>query len=173
QDMHRDFTCDVGTGMESHALHGEGIYYEARDRLWVNLYVPSTARWADAGVQLAMATEFPEGESANLTLQLRAPKEFTLLLRRPYWAGGGFLVKLNGQTVVAPVQEPAPDSLDLSGRSQYRRPAHEASSYVELKRLWRSGDVVEVTLPKALHLEHLPDNPHRVSLMWGPLVLAG
>jgi len=173
QDMHRDFTCDVGTGMESHALHGEGIYYEARDRLWVNLYVPSTATWAEAGVKLVMETDFPEGETAKLALELRAPKAFTLALRRPYWAGGGFLVKLNGQTVVAPVQEPAPDSLDLSGRSQYRRPAHEASSYVELKRLWRSGDVVEVTLPKALHLEHLPDNPHRVSLMWGPLVLAG
>jgi uncharacterized protein len=28
-DMFRSFTCCVGTGMESHALHGDGIYYEA------------------------------------------------------------------------------------------------------------------------------------------------
>ena len=27
-DMHRSFTCCVGTGMESHALHGLGLYYE-------------------------------------------------------------------------------------------------------------------------------------------------
>ena len=173
QDMFRDFTCDVGTGMESHALHGDGIYYEADGRLWVNLYVPSSATWAKAGVQLAMETDFPEGETAKLALRLEAPQQFTLALRRPYWAGQGFRVRLNGQTVVAPGQEPAPDSFDQSGRSQYRRPPYDASSYVKLKRLWRSGDVVEVALPKALHLEPLPDNPHRVSLMWGPLVLAG
>ena len=29
-DMHRSFTCCVGTGMESHALHGLGLYYESR-----------------------------------------------------------------------------------------------------------------------------------------------
>ncbi len=173
QDMFRDFTCDVGTGMENHALHGDGIYYEGDDRLWVNLYVPSTATWAKAGVQLAMETDFPEGETAKLALRLKTPHQFTLALRRPYWAGRGFQLKLNGQTVVAPDQEPAPDSFDQSGRSQYRRQPYDASSYVELKRLWTSGDVVEVALPKALHLEPLPDNPHRVSLMWGPLVLAG
>jgi hypothetical protein len=29
QDMQHDFTCCVGTGMENHALHGDGIYYES------------------------------------------------------------------------------------------------------------------------------------------------
>ena len=43
-DMHRSFTCCVGTGMESHALHGLGLYYEIGDKLYVNLYAPSTAR---------------------------------------------------------------------------------------------------------------------------------
>ena len=172
QDMFRDFTCDVGTGMENHALHGDGIYYEGDDRLWVNLYVPSSATWAKTGVELTMETDFPEGETAKLALRLRAPREFSLALRRPYWTGQGFLVKLNGQ-IVEPGQEPAPDSLDRTGRSQYRRPAYEPSSYLELKRRWTSGDVVEVALPKTLHLEPLPDNPHRLSLMWGPLVLAG
>src|SRR5436309_2507856 len=118
QDMFRDFTCDVGTGMESHALHGDGIYYEADGRLWVNLYVPSSATWAKAGVQLAMETDFPEGETAKLALRLEAPQQFTLALRRPYWAGQGFRVRLNGQTVVAPGQEPAPDSFDQSARGQ-------------------------------------------------------
>ena len=31
-DMNRSFTCCVGTGMESHALHGLGLYYEAGSR---------------------------------------------------------------------------------------------------------------------------------------------
>jgi hypothetical protein len=47
------------------------------------------------------------------------------------------------------------------------------SSYVELKRTWKSGDVVTLSLPKALRLEPLPDNPRRVAILWGPLVLAG
>ena len=36
-------------GMESHALHGLGLYYEAGDRLWVNVYAPSIAHWESAG----------------------------------------------------------------------------------------------------------------------------
>jgi hypothetical protein len=46
-------------------------------------------------------------------------------------------------------------------------------SYVELKRTWKAGDTIELTLPKALHLEPLVDNPGRTAIMWGPLVLAG
>jgi DUF1680 family protein len=152
QDMFRDFTCCVGSGMESHGLHGDGIYYESGDRLWINLYVPSTAIWKSAGVKLAMDTNFPEGESATLTISLPTPKQFTLSLRRPSWAGKGFLVKVNGKVVTL-----------LS----------TAGSYIELTRTWKSGDAVELALPKVLHKEAMPDNPNRVALMWGPLVLAG
>ena len=62
QDMEEDFTCCVGSGMESHALHGDGLYYESGDTLWVNLYAPSTADWKAAGVRLTVTTSFPEGE---------------------------------------------------------------------------------------------------------------
>ena len=91
------FTCCVGSSMESHALHGHGLYYEAGDKLWVNLYAPSTAEWPAAGVKLVMETDFPEGESATLKFTLAAPKEFTIALRRPFWAGAGFSVKINGE----------------------------------------------------------------------------
>jgi hypothetical protein len=152
QDMAESFTCCVGTGMESHALHGYGIYYENGDKLWVNLYAPSTAAWKTAGVTLAMDTDFPEGDSAALTVTLQEPREFTLALRRPAWAGEGFRVKVNGEAIA-----------DLPG----------PGDYVDIKRTWATGDKVEVTLPKQLHLEPLPDNPQRVAVMWGPLVLAG
>jgi hypothetical protein len=152
QDMFRDFTCCVGSSMESHALHAYGIYYESGDKLWVNLYAPSTAEWEAAGVKLTMDTNFPVGESASLKLTLQSSKKFTLALRRPYWAGAGFSAKVNGQAVK---NLPKPDS------------------YVELNRGWNNGDTVELTLPKTLREEPLPDNPRRVALMWGPLVLAG
>jgi DUF1680 family protein len=152
QDMFRSFTCCVGSGMESHALHGDGLYYESGDKLWVNIYAPSTAKWEASGVDLAMDTNFPEGESASLKLTLKAPKQFTLALRRPSWAGEGFAVKVNGQTVK---QLPAP------------------GSYVELKRKWKTGDTVAVALPKTLRLEPLPDNKRVTAIMWGPIALAG
>ena len=152
QDMFRDFTCCVGSGMESHGLHGDGIYYESGDRLWVNLYVPSTATWKSAGVELAMDTSFPEGESATLKLTLPKPKQFILQLRRPSWTGAGFAVRVNGKIVTL---------LSTPG------------SYIQLTRTWKSGDTVTVTLPKTLRLEGLPDNKNRAALMWGPLVLAG
>ena len=152
QDMSRSFTCCVGSGMESHALHGLGIYYESGDRLWVNLYAPSIAKWDAAGVELDMETTFPEGESAAVKLTLRAPKAFTLALRRPSWAAGGFTVTVNGS---AAMNLPQP------------------GSYVELTRTWKTGDVVRLTLPKALRLDLLPDSPRQAAIMWGPLVLAG
>ncbi len=152
QDMQGSFTCCVGSGMESHALHGDGLYYEAADRLWVNLYAPSTARWQAADTVLTMATDLPEGGAATLTLDPAAPRLFTLALRRPAWAGDGFAVKVNGEAVTA---LPKP------------------GAYVELKRTWKRGDRVELAFVKTLRLEPLPDNPRRAAILWGPLVLAG
>jgi len=180
QNMLRSFTCCVGSGMESHALHGDGIYYEAKNRLWVNLYAPSTAEWTAMGAKLTVETDFPEGESVKLTLALDAPKEFTLALRRPYWVGDGFGVKVNGESVPDVGRRKTEDggqkAAPSSGnpKSGIRSPQFpESGSYVELKRTWKSGDTVELTLPKTLRLEPLPDNPRRVAILWGPLVLAG
>ena len=172
QDMMRSFTCCVGTGMESHALHGHGIYYESGDRLWVNLYAPSTAEWSAAGARLAVETGFPEGETAKLALTLQAPREFTLALRRPYWAGENFSVSVNGQAVSERVVREKGAGDEERGGTLYDWP-YVASSFVELKRTWRSGDTVEVSVPKSLWLEPVPDNARRVAIMWGPLVLAG
>lgn len=176
-DMFQSFTCCVGSGMESHALHGDGIYYEAGDKLWVNIFASSTAEWKAAGAKLEMETSFPEGDSATLKLTLKSPKQLTLSLRRPYWAGEGFTVKVNDESVSEDVINPGRDEA-AGGRGGFRRSqsgqsSRKASSYVELKRAWKSGDTVSLVLPKTLSLEPLPDNPRRVAVMWGPLVLAG
>jgi DUF1680 family protein len=162
QDMARDFTCCVASGMESHGLHGDGIYYESppavhemSDRLWVNLYVPSTAEWKSAGVNITMDTSFPEGDSAILRLALPKPKRLRLMLRRPSWAKAGFAVAINGINDRRVIESSAP------------------GSYVELNRIWKNGDIIRLRLPKTLHQEATPDNSGRVALMWGPLVLAG
>ena len=168
-DMFQSFTCCLGTGMENHALHGDGIYYESVDKLWVNLYVPSTAEWKAAGVKLEMETTFPEGDSASIKLTLAEPKEFTLALRHPVWAGAGFSAKVNGELVKGDTNAVS------SGRQAYGRNSAPlpTSSYLEIRRRWSNGDTIELALPKSLHLEALPDNPRRAAILWGPLVLAG
>lgn len=145
------FTCCVGSAMESHALHADGLYYESGDKLWVSLYAPSTADWKSAGVKLDMSTDLPIGQTATVTVTPQSPKKFTLALRRPFWAGEGFTVKVNGSAIKTP----------------------PANSYVEISRTWKAGDKVELAMPKTLRKEALADNPNRFAVMWGPLVLAG
>ena len=176
QNMLQSFTCCVGTGMESHALHGDGVYYESDDTVWVNLFVPSTAQLtvgAAAGASLAMDTDFPDGGSAKITVTSPKPKEFTLAIRRPSWAGDGFAVKVNGaiveQPTLASLRAGAAGGRDTGTDERVLQP----SSFVELKRTWKTGDTIELSLPKSVRLEPTADNRRVAAIMWGPLVLAG
>jgi DUF1680 family protein len=171
QNMLQSFTCCVGSGMESHALHGDGLYYESDDTIWANLYVPSTATFAN-GVNLKMDSSFPDGDSATMTLTMPASKTFTLAVRRPFWAGDGFVIKLNGTAL----EQPKMDTFLARGSGGRNAPTNDpvpVSTYVEINRAWKSGDVVELTLPKSLRLEPTPDNKTVSAITWGPLVLAG
>ncbi len=173
QDMQRDFTCCVGSGMESHGLHGLGVYYESDDTIWVNLFVPSTADCELGGAKLAMESSFPDGDSATIRVTLPAPKEFTLAVRRPVWAGDGFRIAVNGE----PLPQPPIASLNdpvAGGRAGGLGNESEvqSSSYVNIKRTWRPGDTVSLVLPKSLRLEPTADDPTVTAIMWGPLALA-
>jgi uncharacterized protein len=157
QGKFQSFTCCVGSAMESHALHADGLFYEsqgneANPKLWVNLYAPSIADWKSAGVKIEVATDLPIGQTATIKITPQASKKFTLAVRRPFWAGDGFGVKVNGSVF---------------------KTAAPADSYVEIARTWKPGDTVEVTMPKTLRKEALAGNPDRFAVMWGPLVLAG
>ena len=147
------FTCCVGTGMESHALHGDGLYYASGDeQVWIPMYVASTATWADASVELKVETDMPLGDKATITLSSDEPRTFTLSLRRPAWAGDEFAVAINGETVG-----------DLG----------QPDSFINIDREWKSGDTIEVTLPHTLRAEPVENDENRAALMYGPLVLGG
>lgn len=118
----------------------------------MSLYAPTTVDWTSQGVKLEMVTDLPMGDAATLKITSGKSKEFTLALRRPYWAGAGFTVKVNGKAV---------------------QNVSKPDTYVEITRKWKVGDTVELVLPKTLRKEPLPDNPNRMAIMWGPLVLAG
>jgi hypothetical protein len=108
----------------------------------------------------------------------RSPKALTLAVRRPSWAGDGFAIKVNGAAVDLGPSAASGRGGNAAGRAGGAgrggdEAAPAASSYVELKRTWKTGDVVELVLPKSLRLEPTPDNKRVAAIMWGPLVLAG
>jgi hypothetical protein len=152
QSKFDSFTCCVGSQMEMHALHSYGIYDESGNKLWITQYAPTTVDWASQGMKLEMLTDLPMGDSATFRITAGKPKMATLAFRRPYWVGPGFSVKVNG-VAVKNVSKP--------------------DSFIEVSRKWKPGDTVELILPKTLRKEPLPDNPNRMAIMWGPLVLAG
>lgn len=168
QDMQRDFTCCVGTGMENHALHGDGIFYQSDDTVWVNIFAPATAQ-LDHGVTIAMESGFPDGDTAKLTIA-KGARSFTLAVRRPGWAGDAFAVKVNGESVTVPTMA----SLRVGGGGGRDVGLEETtSSYVRITRAWKAGDVVELAIPKTIRLAPTPDDKTVAAVMWGPIVLVG
>lgn len=149
---HDSFWCCTGTGIENHARYGEGIYFHSEDALWVNLYVPSELAWAEKGLTITQQTRFPEEPVTKLSFDCQRPVKLEVLLRKPYWLVGPMTLKLNGKPVAGSETE---------------------TGFVSIEREWRAGDVLEVALPMGLHLAPMPDNPGRVAVMYGPLVLAG
>lgn len=147
----QSFWCCTGTGMENHAKHGNAIYFHGNDALFVNLYIASELHWAGQGVRLLQTTRFPEEGSARLAFGMARPREFAVRLRHPAWCRR-LTVRLNGRVVAE---------------------SDQAARYVDVRRTWRDGDVLEVEMPMHVHAAPLPGAPGVVAVMYGPLVLAG
>jgi len=146
------FWCCVGTGMENPGRYGEFIYARAKDRVYVNLFIPSELSVSNAGMVLRQETTFPDEERTQLNLQLKKPVTFTLNIRHPIWVSeGDFSVKVNGRSVAV---ESTP------------------SSYAAIRREWKNGDRIEVSLPMRTTIERLPDGSDWVAILHGPIVLA-
>src|SRR5688572_6623932 len=146
------FWCCVGTGMENHAKYGDSIYFHNDDALWVNLFIPSELNWRKKGLSLKQETQYPETDKVSFTLKTTRPVTFALRLRYPGWATSGVQVAVNG----------AMQSINA-----------KPGSFIELRRKWKNGDRVDYTMPMSLRVETMPDNPHRVAVLYGPTVLAG
>ena len=139
-----NFWCCVGTGMENHAKYGDSIYFHDDHTLFVNLFIPSEHTWKQKRVVVRQETRFPEEEAAHLTISVQHPTRMALNIRHPSWADT-FSVTVNGTPVKA----------------------------AAIDRVWHNGDRVDVRMPMHLHIESMPDNPHMIAILYGPMVLAG
>lgn len=148
--VHEGMWCCVGSGLESHARHGEFIYAHDGDALYVNLFIASTLDWRDRGIRITQSTRFPDEPRTRLTVQ--GAGSFALKVRYPGWVAPGALkLKLNGK--------PVPVTAKPGG-------------HVELRRAWRDGDRVDVELPMRTTLEPMPGLKKFVAVLHGPIVLA-
>ena len=142
--------CCVGSGIESHARHGEFIYARDGDSLYVNLFIASTLDWRERGIHLTQSTRFPDEARTRLTVHDAGT--FALKIRYPGWVAPGALkVKLNGKPVAV-----------------HTKPG----GHVELRRAWQAGDQVDVELPMRTTLEPMPGLKNYVAVLHGPIVLA-
>ena len=147
-----DFWCCTGTGVENHAKYGGSIYFhDGANALYVNLFIPSELDWKSQGVKLRQETKYPDEASTKLTFNCQKPVDLALNIRHPYWAVNGIRISVDGEALAAP---------------------SKPSSWVAIHRIWKTGDVVEVSMPMTLRTEAFRDNPHRFAYLNGPLVLA-
>lgn len=145
------FWCCVGSGIESHAKHGESIWWEEGDQtLTANLYIPNEAQWAARGARLRIETAYPFGETVTMRIDALARRgAWTLAMRVPQWCDNAS-VAVNGQAHAARVED----------------------GYFRIRRDWQAGDAVTLSLPMALRIESTVDDPDMVALLHGPTVLA-
>lgn len=146
-------TCCGGTGSENHTKYQEAAYFVNDNTLWVALYMPTTLQWKEKDIRIVQDCLWP-AESTKIRID-EGKGKFTMKLRVPYWATKGFTVKVNGKPV--------------GGNT---RP----SSYFEITRKWKEGDMVEVEMPFSKHIYYGADKLDDSwvgTLMYGPLAMTG
>jgi DUF1680 family protein len=144
------FWCCTGSGLENHARYGESIYARDHGTLFVNLFIPSTLQWREAGIVVEQDTRFPDADTTRLTIRGEQPHEFTLAIRQPAWC---------------------PVMTVTNGKRQ--EVSRKPGGYHGLRRKFRPGDVIEVRMPMNLRIEALPGSLEHAALVYGPIVLAG
>ncbi|MFI0238703.1 beta-L-arabinofuranosidase domain-containing protein [Streptomyces sp. NPDC016845] len=164
-----NFSCDHGTGLETHTKFADTIYFKSADcheptdaaSLYVNLFIPSEVRWRERGVTVRQDGGYGGYAGGDRPVRLtvtHGASRFRLKIRIPGWLADAeprltARVRVNGRAI------------DTS---------HAApGSYLTIDRHWKRGDTVELTFPRALTWRPAPDNPHVQALSYGPLVLAG
>jgi DUF1680 family protein len=149
-DQH--WACCSGTLPQVAADYRINTYFRDPQGVWVNLYIPSTLRWAQDGAEVTLTQEnqYPFDSMVQFQVSTSQTRDFTLNFRIPAWANGAS-ISVNGhqlQTGIIP------------------------GAFATIHRQWNAGDRIELDLPMRLRLEPVdPRHPQTVALVFGPLVL--
>lgn len=146
------FWCCVGTGMENHVKYAESVFFESvKDKgLFVNLFIPTVLNWKQRNMEVKLETRFPSDTRIKISFKGKGQK-FPLHIRYPQWATKGLKVILNGKEKLV---EGTP------------------GSYFTLKEKWSDDTTLILDIPMELHTVSMPDNPKRMGIFYGPVLLA-
>jgi DUF1680 family protein len=133
------------------------VYSLSADTLWVNLYASSTldTAWTNGRqIKLKQETDYPWSGVVKFTIQEAPAQTVTLKLRLPGWLhDGAARVAVNGTAVGARAVP---------------------GTYAEVKRTWKSGDTLELTLDFARccwrRIRSVEETLNQVAVKFGPLV---
>lgn len=145
--------CCSGTLPQVAADYRISTYLHDAGGVYVNLYIPSTLSWKYQGskIQITQKGSYPLDGAVLLEIASAEPREFTLHLRIPQWAGENAAVSINGIRY----------NHQLTG-----------GTFASIRRIWRPKDRVELVIPMTLRLVPVDsETSGTVALMRGPLVL--
>lgn len=145
--------CCSGTFPQITADYAISSYFRSPDEVYINLFVPSRAKWKQNGARFSLEqrTQYPYTPETTVTVQAERPESFTIYLRVPAWAGAKTSVAVNGTKFAAELKP---------------------GSFVAVRRQWRNGDRIEYSIDMPNRLEAVdPQHPNTVALLHGPLTL--
>jgi DUF1680 family protein len=143
--------CCNGTGMENPSKYGSMIYSHHDDAIRVNLFIASTVDWKEKGFGLEQITSFPEEATSQLIVRSQGESEMAVEIRVPGWCKDGFTVKVNGR----------------------KEKTEPGAKLVSIKRKWRDGDKIDVSMPMSFSTYAMPDKASQLAFMYGPLAMVG
>jgi DUF1680 family protein len=147
----------------------EYIYSQAADKLYVNLFVGSSANVeVSKGIQTAIEqqTNYPWDGKVELKINPASQSTFTLLVRIPGWAQGQENpYGLYNSGLHASVK------LSVNGKA---RDLSLKNGYAAINRTWKKGDVVTLELPMQPRFisasEQVGDLKGKVAVASGPMI---
>jgi uncharacterized protein len=145
------FWCCTGTGMENPARYTRDIFYLENEDLFVNLFIASEISIPEKNVTIKQETDFPRSNFVRLYFEKADSELLNVQIRVPYWVTGDISVQVNNKEFKCEVNK----------------------GYVSISKDWSKGDTITFMLPMRLHTYTAKDNPKKVGIMYGPIVLAG
>jgi hypothetical protein len=150
---------------------GRWIYAKDARGAYVNLYVggSATVDLPNCSVELTQQTSYPWKGLVTITVEPNHPGTFDLCLRIPGWAQGrplpSDLYRFDDTSPVDWVVKVNGDRMDATALDK---------GYVRIRRVWNSGDRVELDLPMPVRrvyaCENVTYDRGRVALMRGPVI---
>jgi len=148
-----------------------GYFYAAtKDRIYVNLFAQGTGkmRAGGTGVELVQTTEYPWKGDIKIEVRPAKSAAFALAVRIPGWAMNrpvpSDLYTYAGPAAIEPTLKVNGEPVDLA----------LDKGYALITRTWKSGDVVELSLPmpvrRVVAHEAVEADRGRVAVERGPLV---